>query len=343
MKLTRRETVAKSLMADVAGVAVAVVVAVVVRIGNVQSSVAQQMTLFDVIRPMMLTNAIFWKMTGPLALMMTSRPLPFRVLVVIEVDRNRGVTATAGVLAGTDLSVASDLSVRRSVASVVRSVMIVVAAVSVLIGNVQRALSGRIEASVLCGASARTVLLVVSGQNAVNAVSGQSVVSDRNAEIVASGRIVASDRSVEIVESGRIVVSGRIGVGVIVVRSAVVRSVIGVIAIWIVTSVPSVPSGAWMRRRIMEMKSVNRVVVVSVAVRVARLLASLVKTVVVVRHCRWRLSTRIYRPGRMRLGVCHCEHRPKIMLGVRKIATVIVMVAVVMVAVVVRVADRAVV
>jgi hypothetical protein len=93
------------------------------------------------------------------------------------------------------------------------------------------------------------------------------------------------------------VVSGRSGVGVIVARSVVVRSVIGVIAIWIVTSVPS---GAWMQRRIMEMKSVNRVVVVSVAVRVARLFASLVKTVVVVRHCRWRLSTRIYRPGRMR-------------------------------------------
>lgn len=91
------------------------------------------------------------------------------------------------------------------------------------------------------------------------------------------------------------------------------------------------------------MKSVNLVVVVSVAVRVARLFASLVKTVVVVRHCRWRLSIRIYRPGRMRLGVCHCEHRLKIMPGVRKIATVIVMVAVVMVVVVVRVADRAVV
>lgn len=249
MKLTRRETVAKSLMADVAGVAVAVVVAVVVRIGNVQSSVAQQMTLFDVIRPMMLTNAIFWKMTGPLALMMTSRPLLFRVLVVIEVDRNRGVTATAGVLAGTDLSVASVLSVRRSVASVVRSEMIVVAAVSVLIGNVQRALSGRIEASVLCGASVRTVLLVVSDRNAVNAVSGRSVVSDRNAEIEVSGQSVASDRSGQIVASGqsvvsgRIVVSGRSGVGVIVARSVVVRSVIGVIAIWIVTSGRSV---AWM-------------------------------------------------------------------------------------------------
>jgi len=49
------------------------------------------------------------------------------------------------------------------------------------------------------------------------------------------------------------------------------------------------------------MKFASLVVVVSVAVRVARRLASPVKTVVVVvRHFRWHLSTRIFLPGRMR-------------------------------------------
>jgi hypothetical protein len=91
------------------------------------------------------------------------------------------------------------------------------------------------------------------------------------------------------------------------------------------------------------MKFASLVVVVSVAVRVARRLASPVKTVVVVRHFRWHLSTRIFLPGRMRLDVCHCEHRPKIMLDARKTGTAIVTVATVMVVAVVRVAERVVV
>jgi len=82
------------------------------------------------------------------------------------------------------------------------------------------------------------------------------------------------------------------------------------------------------------MKFASLVVVVSAVARVARPLASLVKTVVVVRHFRWHLSTRIFLPGKKRLDVCHCEHRPKIMLDARKTGT-----ATVMVVAVVRVAD----
>lgn len=137
--LKRLQTVAKRLKAAVAGAAVTVVVAVVVRIGSVQNHVAHQINPLVVVHQMMQMNATTWTMTGQLALMMMNRLLKFRDSVANEVDRTRGGTVTAEVLAET----------ARNVVNVVGSLMIAVGAVRVRTDNGLNAASVRSEANVM--------------------------------------------------------------------------------------------------------------------------------------------------------------------------------------------------